>query len=485
MIGGMQNLEMLQAALQAATPEVTQPQQIQGPQQAGQQQGPGNRNAQIGNAVGGLVGMFTPKGKGQTQQMVETDTLGFTEPLSQALMDAGMDYEADKRRYQQSQTQRFRPGSIMGIGESLYDMFRGKKVHKDMLESRQVLQNEALAYEKKKEDMELAKEMEERKNYVETIMPLLQYTNPNMDPQALQSMALIAAQQKTPIDKFMKDAPMPMIRDEIREDGRYEVMINPLTNLQVPGSEARLVEGPAEEKLRYVQQTNELGAVNELALDKNGEMVRSIQLKPPGSEKGGRDYSALPGTDRQRLGLVSAAAHNLESTIDYLMRSDGSMANWGPFFDWKGPGSVALRDLDQAVYSMLRNETGAQIADSEVKKDAKLYVPQFGDSEVVARGKLARLANRINVTHGALTGGLNNLPGVIAISDFSNIPGLKIRDYPDTVWDGTVTPLGEQPQTSPEQNAVGTQTQIAIDNEMTADAELEARYQAAIKAAGG
>jgi hypothetical protein len=38
MIGGMQNLEMLQAALQAATPEVTQPQQIQGPQQAGQQQ---------------------------------------------------------------------------------------------------------------------------------------------------------------------------------------------------------------------------------------------------------------------------------------------------------------------------------------------------------------------------------------------------------------------------------------------------------------
>ena len=175
----MQSLQMLQAALTAAQPQVTQPTMAGQQQQQGGQYpaggGGGNEVARLGamvsNVMGGGRGNRGGGGINPTKNELELATLGGTEPLSQALLDAQNEYGMDRRTYEQTQQQRFSTQSGIGRSEQLFDLFRGKRAFKNMQESRNAYQVEAQDYQISQQKRILAAEMQRREEYVKNALP--------------------------------------------------------------------------------------------------------------------------------------------------------------------------------------------------------------------------------------------------------------------------------------------------------------------------
>jgi hypothetical protein len=446
--GMMQSLQMLQAALTAATPEVTMPEVIgtpTAPMGISATGMGGTTSARAGDVLGSMIGN---RGRGggiePTKNELELALLGGNLPTTPEQYDARDQYVEAAARYQHSRDSRF-GNTNLGRMESLYDMFRGKKARENMVEARNNLHqvNEARAIEH--QQSMVAKEMQRREEYVKNVMPLLAYNNPELPQQALMGMAVQAAAQNMPIEKILPEGvPQPVAEEYAGPNGETMVRFrNPENGAIMTGENykpfiKKMPSGKPEDTM-WVTQTLQDGSEVKTQYgsspgpDGGYPILGQIQTKPPTPEGANlKDMSAMPAEQRTKLGLYKSAADLYAKSVPMLIDSEGRFNNLTPY-KFGTEARASYKDMWSAVFDILRAETGAAITDSEVSRDVDRYVPTATDSDILARAKLQRLQGKLTTQYAAQSSGYKDIPPELGIPDLSSIKWAVDNLAPESV----------------------------------------------------
>ena len=461
----MQTLQMLQAALMSAAPQVTQSEMLGAGPVAGKG-GPAAAGASVGNMLQGQMigGKRVQGGINPVKNEVLLATMGGTEPLSQALLDAQDQYGLDKRTYDQASTQRFSRQSGLGRGEMLYDLFRGKKAFKDMQESRNNLQTEAQDYQIAQQKRILGAEMERRKEYVKNALPQYIANNPNVSHQAAIGFLTEAAKQNMPMEKILPDGPVLPVKEEFLGPGgnKMQRWRNPQNGAIMTGEQWQpfVVAGPTDKtkgsETKWVTSYDEDG--NEFQQqygppDANGS-PQILQTIATGKNIETKPFSAMPEPNRKYGSMVANTTAIIAQALPVLFDEQGN---------WKGikaqvPMSeekAALLAYKNAVLQSIRPESGAAVPPEEVKKANELYLPDWNDSDLIAQSKVQRFATYQKRMYNAMFEGYRDIP-----------ENLGYTDYTQPWMDTPVAQVAEE---------------VNVLEEV--DAELEAEFQAALERA--
>lgn len=420
--GAMQSLMMLQAALTAAQPGVTDVTVHGQSQMPGQQPGGGgNSAANMGAMAGGLTkDLMSGGGINPTKNELELAMMGGTLGLPGELQAAQDEYMENAAQYQNTKQRRFR--GALGGAEAIYDLVMSKKTRKDMLESRGKLQTETVKYKQLQQQQMVDQEMKRREEYVKNALPLIMYNEPNLPHQAALAMATQAAAQNMPIDKLMPEgAPPPVAEKYIDETTGAEMtrFRNPVNGAIMTSENYKpfMSKGPTETSkasgnhwMKEVApdgaEYNVLYAPFDQATGQMPELTR-VMTKPaaPVGEdvEPPKQMAAMAGEQRNKLGLTATAATNFTQSVPLLFDETGD------FYESSAiPGTAArnnLVTLHSGVSEMLRAETGAQKSDEEIAEMAWRFVPHWTDSDITARAKVERLWTKIRTQHAAFTDG--------------------------------------------------------------------------------
>jgi hypothetical protein len=305
-------------------------------------------------------------------------TMGYTEPLSMALLEANEEYELDMRKYQQSQQQRFRPGSLAGISESLYDMFRGRKTFKDMQESRAKVQQEGIKYTNEQVQKAQAKELELQDERYNRAKKILAYVDPTMlgNPDALEAtareFAVSDADFKKLYDIGKGEADMKLGKEIDPATGRtYEFPIGP-DGAQIPGTDRRLVGLPPEQEKKQqspkpIDITKMDGSQVRLFLDpETYKPVHSVTTTPAGY--------ITPEQRRKQADDIQASEDVAFQIQDYIAELE--VRGYEPN-TW---GNMEEAGIMKGKYALVRNNL-RQLYDLGVlqKADLELLEESVGD----------------------------------------------------------------------------------------------------------
>lgn len=432
--GAMQSLTMLQAALQAASPQVTEPTVLGTPGEGGPTpMVPGGTGpASLGAAAGGLVRGMTNRGGGinPAQDELERSLLGGTIDLPEELLDAGDQYAADARTYSHTLSRRFRGN--LGGAEAIFDLVRGRKAHKDMLESRNDLRQKQIEYKQAQEQALVEKEMKWRQEYVKNLLPQYIANNPGISHQAAVKFLTQAAAQKMPVDKVLPSGPVkPVAEKYIDPETKAEMtrFRNPVSGQIMTGEqwEPFISKGPdakttgatatPKQMLTYDDDGNEYQTTYVPVPDANGELPilgrqatgKNIETKP---------FSAMSPENKKYGSMVSNATTLVANSLPLMFDQD--TGNWNSHLVII-PGSeekAAYLAYRNAVRQSIRPESGAAVPEAEVEAAEMMYLPGLTDSDLTAQKKVQRFAEYQKRMYTTMFEGYRDVPENLSFVDY-------------------------------------------------------------------
>ena len=470
----MQSLQMLQAALTAAQPQVTQPTMVGQPQQGSQYPagGGGNETARLGAMVSSVIGGGRGNrggGINPTKNELELATLGGTEPLSQALLDAQNEYGMDRRTYEQTQQQRFSTQSGIGRSEQLFDLFRGKRAFKNMQESRNAYQVEAQDYQISQQKRILAAEMQRREDYVKNALPQYVANNPGVNHQAAVAFLTQAAAQNMPMEKILPNGPVqPTPETYIDTDPNSPSYQSEMTRFRAPNGqimtgdkwEPFVSKGPTAKttgekttKGKHYADGVEFD-VTYGAPDATGALP-ILAMNPTGKNVDEKPFVQMSPENRKYGSMVANATNLVAQALPLLFDENG---NWNSLeaITPMSKTKAALLAYKNAIRMSIRPESGAAVPESEVIAAEEMYLPKVTDSDFIAQSKVQRFAEYQKRMYNGMFDGFTGVPENLGFVDY-------MQPWMDT-------PVAQA---------------ASLMNQMDdADAEIDARLQAALKAAG-
>lgn len=421
--GAMQSLQMLQAALTAAQPQVTEGQMMGGPMQAQPQAGVGTGAARLGSAAGGMLGMS-----------MGGDSNPLSDELTMAILDApdelyaaASQMEDDARQYANTKSRRFR--GPVGGAEAIFDLVMGKKTHKDLQESKTAFRKEQTNYKQLQQKAELDIEMKRRQDYVNNLLPQYIANNPGINHQAAVAFLTQAAVQKMPVEKVLPDGPViPVAETYIDPQTKAEMtrFRNPETGQIMTGEQYKpFVSKGASEKTtgttsKWMETVDSGGNTFQTQYgmpDANGDM-QILQQIPTGKNTSLKNMSAMPGETRRNAGLVANASRLVANSMPLLFDDNGdwnSLAAHTPMSETK----AALNGYSTAVKQAVRIESGAAVPESEIVQASEQYIPNLTDSDITAQRKVQRFAEYMRTLYKAQFAGYKVEDPNLAYTDFT------------------------------------------------------------------
>lgn len=156
-----------------------------------------------------------------------------------------------------------------------------------------------------------------------------------------------------------------------------------------------------------------------------------IQSKYKTEGDGGSEnapVSKLGSENRVKLGLIKNAADLTARSVPILFDGDEyrNIASITP----KSGAGIALRDMREALQSMLRAVSGAAIPETEIEREVESMMPSATDTDKQAREKVNRAVNKIRSLHDSLSAGYD-LPENMLLPElpaFGGASGDSVRD---------------------------------------------------------
>jgi hypothetical protein len=384
---------------------------------------------------------------------------------SSNLNDAQAAYQDAMGSYARTQTQKFRPGSKAHGMESLYDAIASPFARKKAQKARDAYQDMALSNEQA--DLQQAQDLElqRRAKYVENVTPYIQEMNPGMTEQDVSAVAMQAAIQNTPVDKFIKErVESPPVKETFIHSGaqwtRFRnpetgaVLTDPQYSPYQSGLPNKKTTGADSKWVPTVIDGEEV-LIEYAAPDKDGK--RAVIGEPIYTGKqiddGGKSIQDMSGENKKFAPIIANTTSLVASALPHMFSENG---NWNSeiIMSFNTPERAAYKDYETAVIQSLRPESGATITETEIETHKNLYLPNIWDGDVTAQAKVKRFAEYQGKVYTTLFTGYNDL-----------------QDHPELGYTDAIFPWE---QTAPAQAA-----EVMIEQE---DA-LEAEFQAAMAVA--
>ena len=415
--------------------------------------------ALAGNLMGGRGGINPSRNE------LELAMMGGTQDIPADLLVAQDNMSVAARRYQQTRENRF--GGGLGRMESIFDMVRGKRAHEDFLEARNEYQVERTQYQQQQQQAMVQAEMKKRAEYVKNALPLITYANPELPHQAAVALATQAAAQNMPIEKLIpEDLPTP-VRDEYLDPTTKATMVrwrNPKTGAIMTGEnwEPQMVKGATDTttgkgntwKLTYDADGNEFQTYLSPP-DQNGE-IQVLGTMPTGKNKDTKPLAAMSAENKKYAPMLANSTNLVAESLPNLF--DSETGNWvgARVLVPMSKEKIAMQGLENAIRQSIRPESGAAVPESEVIAAFELYRPNWHDGDAVAQAKVQRFAEYQKRMYNSMFEGYTDIPENLMFTDYMQ-PWMK-------------TPAAQEG---------------AIVNAVEdANADLDARLQSAIQAAG-
>lgn len=426
-MGAMQSLQMLTAAMMSSRPDVDKVQQL-GPRQ--QMVAPvGGRGAGGGVGTGLATIARSMNQSSPNNQALEMAFLDTGEPMPDELLDAQDEMLIANRTLAQSQNQRFRLGSKLGNFESIFDLVRGPWAHKKALETRREYNDQELAYKQDLLKREKEKEIVKRKAYVDNVLPLLEAKFPGLNPDQRMGIAVQAASQELALEKLFPDGvAAPTSEEFLGPNGETMVRWRSEDGAILTGDKFQpyIKKGPTDKTTKptdkWSTRENKDGSKDMVLYgppDANGELpiLGETRISPPTPEGAElKPMATMPAENRNKLGLVATAADMYATAIPHLMDEGGNWNHTVPY-SFGSEGLAAYNSLRSGVMDLLRAESGAVLADTEIENMADRFVPVATDSTTTAKAKLNRLWTKLSNQHQAFTSGFTDVPPDLFMPD--------------------------------------------------------------------
>jgi len=335
------------------------------------------------------------------------------------LFDAMIQAEDSQRSYQRTQYNRFRQGSQAGAIESVYDLVKAPFARKKMQEDRRELYQQQEDFQQRKLQDKYDAEMDARQAYVKNVMPLLKGKFPKMDEKALMATATQMAAQNLSLEKVFPDGVKPPVREEymgdagqtmvrFRDSGTGAIMEGENYQPYVKsGPTAKTTGAQSKWMTTYDDDGNEF-QTQYGAPDQNGS-PQILQQIPTGKNKDTKDFSQMPGESRVKAILASSANQKVSASLPFMFDDNGEFNRVAVQVP-NSPEAANYNSYATAAYQVLRAESGAAIPDSEVKSNAKRYIPTFTDSNTMAQKKVQDFNQYLATLHTGYFSGYDNVP---------------------------------------------------------------------------